>query len=150
MDHRGHYTAAANYALYIARRYPREYWNRVAFVAEPTAHLFGLFELTSAGGTYASRSRYNFIASTDEWTSPIMAEVGPDGSVWVIDWYNYIIQHNPIPAGFEKGARNAYVTPLRDKTHGRVYRLVYGAGKASKTYNLSKASSDELVAALKS
>ncbi len=40
-----------------------------------------------------------------------MAEVGPDGNVWVIDWYNYIVQHNPTPAGFEtgKGAR------LRDR-----------------------------------
>ncbi len=33
---------------------------------------------------------------------PIMAEVGPDGNVWVLDWYNYIIQHNPVPAGFNR------------------------------------------------
>ena len=37
-----------------------------------------------------------------------MAEVGPDGNVWVIDWYNYIVQHNPTPAGFETGKGNAY------------------------------------------
>ena len=30
-----------------------------------------------------------------------MAEVGPDGNVWVIDWYNYIVQHNPTPDGFQ-------------------------------------------------
>ncbi len=32
-----------------------------------------------------------------------LAEVGPDGNVWVIDWYNYIVQHNPTPEGFKTG-----------------------------------------------
>ena len=60
-----------------------------------------------------------------------MAEVGPDGNVWVIDWYNYIVQHNPTPAGFKTGKGGAYETDLRDKKHGRIYRLVYrGAPKA--------------------
>jgi putative heme-binding domain-containing protein len=55
-----------------------------------------------------------------------MAEVGPDGQVWVIDWYNYIVQHNPTPQGFETGKGRAYVTELRDKKYGRIYRVVYG------------------------
>ena len=54
-----------------------------------------------------------------------MAEVGPDGNVWVIDWYNYIVQHNPTPPGFKTGKGNAYETDLRDKKHGRIYRIVY-------------------------
>jgi len=44
----------------------------------------------------------------------------------VSDWYNYIIQHNPTPRGFQTGKGAAYETPLRDKTHGRIYRIVYG------------------------
>ncbi len=52
-----------------------------------------------------------------------MAEVGPDGAVWVIDWYNYIVQHNPTPQGFETGKGNAYESDLRDKKHGRIYRV---------------------------
>lgn len=56
---------------------------------------------------------------------PIQAEVGPDGYVWIIDWYNYIVQHNPTPRGFSTGRGNAYESDLRDKTHGRIYRLVY-------------------------
>ena len=39
-----------------------------------------------------------------------MAEVGPDGNVWVIDWYNYIVQHNPTPPGFKTGKGDAYET----------------------------------------
>ncbi len=53
-----------------------------------------------------------------------MAEVGPDGNVWVIDWYNFIVQHNPTPPGFKTGNGDAYETELRDKKHGRIYRLV--------------------------
>ncbi|MFO0863484.1 MAG: hypothetical protein U0744_02280 [Gemmataceae bacterium] len=41
---------------------------------------------------------WNLVASDDEWTSPIVAEVGPDGCMWVVDWYSFIVQHNPTPA----------------------------------------------------
>ena len=78
-----------------------------------------------------------------------MAEVGPDGHVWVLDWYNFIVQHNPTPAGFKTGKGNAYETDLRDKKHGRVYRVVYKKAKTKKIARSSKATPKELVAALK-
>ena len=81
--------------------------------------------LSPDGSDFRSTSPCNLLASDDEWTAPIMAEVGPDGNVWVIDWYNYIVQHNPTPHGFETGKGNAYETDLRDKKHGRIYRVVY-------------------------
>ncbi len=124
VDFHGGFTAAAGHALYTARTYPKEYWNRVAFVAEPTGHLVASFVLDKKGTTFSSKNSWNLLASDDEWCAPIMAEVGPDGNVWIIDWYNYIVQHNPTPPGFKTGKGNAYETPLRDKTHGRIYRLV--------------------------
>jgi putative membrane-bound dehydrogenase-like protein len=45
MDHHGSYTAAAGHALYTARSFPPEFWNRVAFVTEPTAHIVGQFAI---------------------------------------------------------------------------------------------------------
>src|SRR5207249_4951622 len=36
VDYHGHFTAGAGHALYTARAYPREYWNRTAFIAEST------------------------------------------------------------------------------------------------------------------
>jgi hypothetical protein len=125
VDHHGGFTAAAGHALYTARNYPQEYWNRAAFVAEPTGHLIATFILRPDGSGFRSRNSWNLFASDDEWTSPIMAEVGPDGNIWVIDWYNYIVQHNPTPPGFRTGRGNAYEIDLRDKKHGRIYRLVY-------------------------
>ncbi len=116
---------AAGHALYTARAYPREWWNRLAFVCEPTGHLIGAFVLNRDGAGYKSTSPFNLLASDDEWAAPIMAEVGPDGMMWVSDWYNYIVQHNPTPHGFETGRGNAYESDLRDKKHGRIYRVVY-------------------------
>src|SRR4029450_7302939 len=91
---------------------------------EPTGHLVAAFEITPDGAGFTSRNAFNLVASDDEWFAPIMAEVGPDGNVWICDWYNYIVQHNPTPPGFKTGKGNAYETPLRDKTHGRIYRIV--------------------------
>lgn len=143
------YTAGAGHAVYTARSYPKEYWNRVAFVTEPTGHLVGQFNLESDGANFRSRNPTNLISSDDEWCSPIMAEVGPDGAVWVIDWYNYIIQHNPTPRGFQNGPGNAYENELRDKRHGRIYRVVWKEGKPSTQPNLANATPAALVSALK-
>ncbi|MEI8380434.1 MAG: PVC-type heme-binding CxxCH protein [Planctomycetota bacterium] len=125
VDHHGGFTAAAGHALYTARNYPKEYWNRTAFVTEPTGHLVATFKIREDGSGFRSKNSWNLLASNDEWSGPIMAEVGPDGNVWIIDWYNFIIQHNPTPAGFKTGKGNAYESELRDKKHGRIYRLVY-------------------------
>ena len=148
VDHHGGYTAAAGHALYTARAWPSEYWNRTAFVAEPTGKLIGTFFLEREGADFRTRNPVNLLASDDEWTAPIMAEVGPDGHIWVIDWYNYIVQHNPTPIGFKNGRGNAYETALRETTLGRVYRVVYKHAPPAAAFHLGDASPAKLVAAL--
>jgi putative membrane-bound dehydrogenase-like protein len=150
VDWFGGYTAGAGSALYTARSFPKNYWNRVAFVCEPTGHIVGQFEMIPRGSNYLARNNFNILASDDEWTAPIAAEVGPDGALWIIDWYNYIVQHNPIPRGWFSGRGGAYETPLRDKRHGRIYRLIWTAGTPSKGIDLAKASNGQLIDALKS
>ena len=120
----------------------------LAFVAEPTSHLVPTFTLHPDGTDFHSHNAWNLVASDDEWTSPILADVGPDGQVWVIDWYNFIVQHNPTPKGYKTGKGSAYETPLRDKTHGRIYRIVARDGKPSEQPRLSKGDPKGLVAAL--
>ncbi|MFO0915761.1 MAG: PVC-type heme-binding CxxCH protein [Pirellulales bacterium] len=151
VDQHGGYTAGAGHALYTARAYPQSFWNRTAFVAEPTGHLVGTFVLKRDGSDFHSTSPINLVAADDEWAAPIMAEVGPDGSVWVLDWYNYIVQHNPTPIGFQTGKGNAYESDLRDKLHGRIYRVVNDSAppEATRSLNLAKATPAELVAALR-
>ncbi|HEV3142836.1 MAG TPA: PVC-type heme-binding CxxCH protein, partial [Gemmataceae bacterium] len=149
VDFHGGFTAAAGCGIYTARTYPKEYWNRTAFVCEPTGHLVATFELTPDGASYKARYGWNLLASDDEWSAPIMAEVGPDGNVWVIDWYNFIVQHNPTPPGFKTGKGAAYETDLRDKTHGRIYRIVYTGAKPEKPMTLKDATPEKLVETLK-
>jgi putative membrane-bound dehydrogenase-like protein len=149
VDWHGHFTAAAGHALYTARLFPKEYWNRTAFVCEPTGHLAATFLLEAKGSGFASRVGWNFVASDDEWSAPIAGEVGPDGAVWVIDWYNYIVQHNPTPKGFKTGKGNAYDIDLRDKTHGRIYRIYPKGSKLPPPLRLDRATPEELVAVLK-
>lgn len=130
VDQFDRYTSAAGHAVYTARRLPAEYHNAVAFVCGPTGKLVGHFDLQRHGGGFrAVQSPNNFFCSADAWTSPVFADVGPDGAVWISDWYNIVVQHNPTPskgsAGIDAktGKGNAYETPLRDKQHGRIYRV---------------------------
>ncbi len=153
VDVHGGYTAAAGSAIYTARNYPSSWWNRIQMVCEPTGHLVGSFVLYKDGAGYKSANTFNTVASIDDWAAPIMSEVGPDGNVWVLDWYNYIIQHNPTPNGFKTGKGAAYESDLRDKRFARIYRLLYQSSEADKvashSRDLSKASLSELVETLK-
>ena len=145
----GGFTAAAGHNFYTARAYPKEYWNKVAFVSEPTGHILHRNKMVKKGTDYEDQLDFNLLAGADEWVSPVFAEVGPDGAVWVADWYSYIIQHNPTPQGFKNGGGNAYDTDLRDFTHGRLYRIAYKGAPAYKPISLSKSRPEELVATLK-
>ena len=124
VDVHGGYTAAAGHQLYTARRFPKPYWNRIAFITEPTAHLVGQGIMESDGAGFVTRDGYNLLAGAEEWVSPVHAQVGPDGAVWVADWYNFINQHNPTPTGYSNGPGNAYETSMRDRHRGRIYRVV--------------------------
>ena len=149
VDFHGGFTAAAGHNLYTARNFPKAYWNSTAFVCEPTGRLLYQAMLKPKGAGYREKNGFNLLASSDEWFSPVHAEVGPDGAVWVADWYSFIIQHNPTPRGFENGKGNAYINPLRDNKHGRIYRVVYKNAKPFTPLRLDKNDSAGLLAALK-
>ena len=156
----GGFTSAAGFRLYTARDFPKEYWNRIAFVNEPTIRLTHNAIIEPKGAGFSEKDGWNFLASSDEWFGPVQAEVGPDGAVWVADWYNFIIQHNVFverqaPSRmilpFEDqphGQGNAFQSKLRDTNHGRIYRVVYKDGSGDKPLKLSKDDPKELIAAL--
>jgi putative membrane-bound dehydrogenase-like protein len=151
VDVHGGFTAAAGHSLYTARSFPKEYWNRVAFINEPTGRVVHKHILEQDGSGFKEvNDGWNIVASADEWFGPVEAKVGPDGSLWIIDWYNFIIQHNPTPEGAENGEGNAYIDPLRDNTRGRIYRLVHEDAGSYKPYKLDKNDPSSLLNALKS
>ena len=106
VDVHGGFTAAAGHSLYTARTFPKEYWNRIAFVTEPTGRLIHRTVLQQNGaGFKEDGDGWNMLNSADEWAGPIQAEVGPDGALWVTDWYDFIIQHNPTPTVASSGLK---------------------------------------------
>jgi putative membrane-bound dehydrogenase-like protein len=149
VDAFGGFTSAAGHNFYTARAFPKKYWNKIAFVAEPTGHVLHQNNLIRKGTDFQDKEAFNLMAGADEWFAPVFAETGPDGAVWVADWYSYIIQHNPVPKGFENGPGNAYETDLRDFTHGRIYRVSAKEAKPYQPLSLSKDNVPQLVSTLK-
>lgn len=150
----GGFTAASGHRFYTARSFPQEYWNQIAFICEPTGHLVHQARIEKEGAGFVEKNAGNLFAGADEWVAPVEAKVGPDGAVWIADWYNFIVQHNPTPTpdrgGYEAetGEGNAYVNPLRDRKHGRIWRVVYQKAPPYEPVTLSKDDPEGLVAAL--
>ena len=153
-DQAGGFTAATSHEIYTARLFPKDYWDRAAFVGDGTGHLVNVDFLDQNGSTWTSKrvdATPNIFASTDAWTAPISTRVGPDGAVWVLDWYTYIYLHNGMGPS---GAGDAFEDPtlpyrsLRDRTRERFYRVLPADGKVDAILDLSKATTDQLVAAL--
>src|SRR5262249_2726061 len=94
--------------------------------------------------SFVAHDGRNLLASWDEWCAPICAEVGPDGAVWVLDWYSPVVQHNPTPRGFTTGKGNAYETPYRDKQHGRIWRIVWSDAAPRPAVDVAAASGSDL------
>ncbi|SDM61065.1 PVC-type heme-binding CxxCH protein [Kriegella aquimaris] len=156
VDVRGGYTAAAGANFYTARNYPEEYQNQM-YVSEPTGHLVHIAKIIKDGAGYKEVDGGNIFASTDAWTAPVFAETGPDGNIWVADWYNPVIQHNPDKRGMDnqiwnadKGEGNAHINKLRDYGHGRIYIIRYKDADESEIENLARNDDETLLAALQS
>jgi uncharacterized protein len=143
----GGYTAAAGHVFIGGDGLPDRLQD-VALICEPTGGLVAILKTKRTPSGYTGLDGFNLVASNDEWFSPVAAEVGPDGAVWVLDFYNFIIQHNPTPnpgrGGFEgvNGAGNAHENPNRDNNHGRIWRVVWKDSTAKKPSSLIDALSD--------
>ncbi len=149
----GGYTAAAGSAFIDSDQLPARLQGK-AMVCEPTMKNIALFDVRRDGAGYVAHDGFNLVASSDEWMSPVFAEVGPDGAVWFSDWQNYIIQHNPTPnpdrGGYaaKTGVGGAHENPLRDHARGRIYRVVWDQARPAAIKSLQGATTAQLVAAL--
>ncbi|MES2657654.1 MAG: PVC-type heme-binding CxxCH protein [Verrucomicrobiota bacterium] len=169
VDQIDRYTAAAGHQFYTDNVFAGTFSAKNAFICEPTGHLVADGVVEKKGSLMTTFLRGNNIfASSDAWAAPVAARVGPDGAVWIADWYNPIIQHNVVfrfwnPARnydqphspYQTGAPgpgkgNAYETPLRDKEHGRIWRIVPKSGVVRKGGKLDPAKPASLAAGLAS
>ena len=148
------YTAGCGHALATSAAFPKEWQNNMAFVCGPTGNLMGGYKIRKTGSGYSAKNAFSIVASADEWFSPVVAEVGPDGHLWIADWYNFIIQHNPTPSmgrgGYDakRGKGNAHINPNRDRQHGRIYRVIWEGAEKPDVCSLDKSSPKDLLNAL--
>ena len=158
VDFRDGYTAAAGAFAYNGRTYPRFFWGAL-MVTEPTAHVVHAVALERDGAIYKEKEDVvvNLLASSDDWVAPVFADIGPDENIWVADWYNPVIQHNPDRRGMvnqiwnaEPGPGNAHLNPLRDKDHGRVYIIRSPAAEHRGSSSLSADDTEGLLQGLAS
>ncbi len=151
IDWVGSFTAAAGCVVYDGGTWPAQY-NGDYFTTEPTINIIHHAKLTPQGSSYTfakekGREETEFIRSKDMWWRPIEVRVGPDGAVYVGDFYNQAVIHNDT-RGPDHNKVNAAVRPDRDHYFGRIWRLDHKDAKKIAVTDLSKAGVEELAKAL--
>jgi putative heme-binding domain-containing protein len=134
-------TALCGLVYYDADHYPKSYRDTMV-LGDVVNNCINIFDIERKGATYTAKQRKDdFLASSDPWFRPCDIKLGPDGALYVADFYNRIIGHYEVPLSH----------PGRDRTSGRIWRIVYRGedGKApppkAPRADWTKANVDELV-----
>jgi putative membrane-bound dehydrogenase-like protein len=145
----GTITSACGVTWYQGGIFP-ETFKQVTFVAEPVHNLVHADVIKSKGATFTAERllpEKEFLASTDSWFRPVNFYVGPNGGLYVIDYYRQIIEHPEWMS--EEINRSGALYNGTDQ--GRIYRIV-PEGKSTDSFlnqlSLNQKSDEELVAFL--
>jgi len=137
----GHFTSACGISVYQGGAFPKPYDGAV-FVCEPVHNLVHCDRLEERGATFAARRERDgveFLASTDSWFRPVFTTVGPDGALYVVDFYRKIVEH---PEWMPRDQMNeADMAAGHDR--GRIYRITAAGRNPYRA--LDRASTVELV-----
>jgi len=115
--------------------YP-EPWKNVHFVANPiTGAINTVSPSIDAKGVHTFKKKPNLLTSSDPMFRPVAVVMGPDGCLYIIDWYNRIISHNEVRRDH----------PARDKISGRIWRIRHQSQKPLTPPNIESAPDDALL-----
>ncbi|MDF9799630.1 putative heme-binding domain-containing protein [Catalinimonas alkaloidigena] len=130
-------TALSGLALYDATQFPEEYRNNFYIGDVVTCRVHrNSFEFK--GSTPVAKAEEDLVKSADPWFRPVDIKLGPDGALYVADFYNSIIGHYEVPLDH----------PRRDKVRGRIWRITYTGAAQTEDTNLADNTVEELIAAL--
>ncbi|MDG3002880.1 PVC-type heme-binding CxxCH protein [Paludisphaera mucosa] len=137
-------TAISGIAVALSGLFPEAHRGEL-YVGNVVTNRINADKIEWHGSTPKGVEQPDFVWSEDNWFRPVDLELGPDGALYVADFYNRIIGHYEVPL----------THPGRDRTSGRIWRIVY-KGDAAKpvpapdTVDRTKAAVDALVADLAS
>lgn len=129
----GVFTSACGTTVYQGGLFPSVF-DSISFVAEPVSNIIHADFLRDKGATFTGSRVYQdkeFLASTDAWFRPVNMYIGPDGALYVVDYYRQIIEHPEWMA--EDVIKSGALYNGIDK--GRIYRIT---PKGTKPYSFSK------------
>ncbi|MEI6873325.1 MAG: family 16 glycoside hydrolase, partial [Verrucomicrobiota bacterium] len=76
--------------------YP-EAWSDVMLLANPITNKINAVKMHRDGPRWRLEQLPDFVSSSDPWFRPVAITMGPDGCVYIVDWYNLVISHNEVP-----------------------------------------------------
>ncbi len=150
IDQVGRYSAACSSLVYEGGAWPKEYEGAI-FVTEPILDIIHHERLVPKGPTLAGELLLNdaeWLRSRDHWFTPVDVTFGPDGAMYVLDFYTPVVAHNDT-RGPQHSRSGASVRPDREHYFGRIYRIQHDAAPKLAHPDLTKAGAAGLVAAFK-
>ncbi len=142
-------TSASSITWYLGGAFGEKYEN-VTFVAESVHNLVHADKVVENGSAFEARRLFEekeFLASTDYWFRPVNFYIGPDGALYVLDYYRHVIEH---PQWMDDEAVEQ-LDLYAGKDRGRIYRISRSESDGADWINnldLGEASTEELVAYL--
>ncbi|MBA4066714.1 MAG: hypothetical protein C0501_24015 [Isosphaera sp.] len=131
----GYITSACSPLIYTADLFGKEFYGN-NFVCDPANNLIHRELLTENGAAFTAARAYpdrEFLASTDNWFRPVHLATGPDGAVYVLDFYREVIETPlSLPDDIKKQL------DLESRGRGRVWRIAPAGFKPAKLPDLSK------------
>jgi putative heme-binding domain-containing protein len=118
MTHDHGSTAICGIVYYAADQFPKE-WHDTIFLGNVVTNRINHDKLEKHGSSYKAIQTDDFLKSDDPWFRPVDIKLGPDGCLYVADFYNRIIGHYEVPL----------THPGRDRERGRIWRIVYRGQK---------------------
>jgi putative membrane-bound dehydrogenase-like protein len=114
VDHKHFRAAYCGVNVYQGNQFPAE-WLGLVFMGNIHQSALNCDRLTPNGSSFKATAEKDFLTTTDGWFRPISEQVGPDGALWVGDWYDKYPCY-----------QNARADPEGvDRAHGRIWRVVW-------------------------